>query len=518
METQPDSGMNGLRPSEGELSLADVIGFFRRNLVLVVGGALGCGVITAIVVLLFLPRHYEASATLAIVPPRFSSDLKPGTLTVKGYQTLLESDAVIAETKHRLIAKGLVKTDDEFELGKELETRIFVARRAEDINLAPMLQVVAQGETAEQAAAIANTWAAVFLERTRDLMAGSTSSTVQFIEGQFPAARERLIGLENDRLTTATGFQKRFDDATTAWNGKVIAYNNATADLTAAFKAETRRLVEDFKSQHDLETRRVQLRSLRLAYADLQDEQARVNSQLQQKQLQVDALRLQIKQTPQFLTLDKAITDDALWAAVAAGKGDAKEPAGIDGKHLRSQEVNPVYTTIASNLSQTETDLNALGPRAQQLEQRLAEMRGELSKADAALSGDEAGLEKLQRERDAGLTKLEGTRADGLDTLTRLRQAELDAIKREWDTRLAQADRDIGQQKDLFTDLAKKDSQALLAKAQEDVEDVRLGAPAVAPDKPERRGTATKSLLALVVGGLLGSGVALVRESSASRG
>ncbi|MFI5166669.1 MAG: hypothetical protein ACHQQS_08625 [Thermoanaerobaculales bacterium] len=513
MEEAQRNEVGGRQYTEREVSLADVIAFFRRNYILVFGTALACGLLTAFIVIAFVGHSYEASATLAIVPPRYSSELKPGTLTVKGYQTLLESDAVIAETKRRLVQKGLAKPDDEFDLGKELETRIFVARRAEEINLAPMLQVVARGETPEQAAAIANTWAQVFLERTQELMAGSTSSTVKFIEHEFPNARERLIELENTRLVTASTYQKNFEHATTAWNEKVIAYNNETADLTAAYRSETRRLLEDYKSQHNLETRRVQLRSLRTAYADLQDEQARVSALLQQKQLQVDALRLQIKQTAQFLTLEKAITDDALWQAVAVGKAEEKGANSIDGRHLRTQEVNPVYTTIASNLSQTETDLNALTPRAHQLEQRLAEMSVELNTTDAGLSTDEAGLEKLQRERDAGLSRLEANRANDLDRLTRERQADLDGIKREWDTRLAQADRDIGQEKDLFADLAKKDSQALLAKAQQDVEDVRLGAPAVAPDRPQRRGGATKSLLALVIGGLVGTGIAIVREA-----
>jgi len=513
MDEMVRSDASAQRAGEGELSFSDVVAFFRRNSVVVFGAALAAAVITAIVVFVFLPRKYEASATLAIVPPRFSSDLKPGTLTVQGYQTLLESAAVIAEAKRRLVQQGLMKPGDDLELGKTLETRIFVARRAEEINLAPMLQIAAHGDTAAQAAAIANTWAQVFLERAKELMAGSTSATVQFIENQFPAARERLIALENARLATANSYQKRSDDATTTWNEKLIAYNNQTSDLTAAYRAETRRLLEDFKSQHNLETRRVQLRSLRTAYADLQDEQARVSAQLQQKQLQADALRLQIKQTPQFLTLEKAITDDALWQAEASGKGGDKGGDGLEGKHLRSQEVNPVYTTIASNLSQTETDLNALAPRAQQLEERLKEMRSELSTADVDLGGDEASLEKLQQERDAGLSKLEATRADGLDTITRQRQAELDGIKREWDARLAESDRDIAQQKDLYADLAKKDSQAMLAKAQQDVEDVRLGAPAVPPDRPERRGGVTKTLLALVLGGVLGIGIAVVREA-----
>ena len=47
--------------------------------------ALAAGLVTALVVLVFVPRSYEASATLVVVPPKFSSELRPATLTVQGY-------------------------------------------------------------------------------------------------------------------------------------------------------------------------------------------------------------------------------------------------------------------------------------------------------------------------------------------------------------------------------------------------------------------------------------------------
>lgn len=499
---------------ENELTLADVVAFFQRNAVLIVGLALGAAAVVAAVVFVFLRHTYEASATLAIVPPQFSSELKPATLTVKGYQTLLESDAVVAETKRRLVEKGIVRRKDRLELGDELETRIFVSRRAEEINLAPMLQVVAIGDSPDQAAAIANTWAQVFMERVGDLMAGTTSSTVKFIDGQYPVARETLIRLENDRVMAANSCGKRTDDATSVWDAKLVAYRAQTADLVAAYQAETRRLREEYQSRRNLTTRKLQLGSLQKAYGDLQDEQARTNSLLQQKQLQVEALHRQLAQTPQFLTLQKAITDDALWQAVAGAKDGPPDWKALQSRSLQTQEVNPVYTTIASNISEAETDYNALMPRASQLEERLEEISKNLKDADSSIRTDNAGLEKLENERDAGLATLQDGRANGLAELNRNRQRELDAIKRESDAALGNMDRDIGKQRDLFADLAKRANQALLAKAETNVEDVRLGASAVPPDQPRRRGGLKMTLVGLIIGGLLGVGVSLVREAS----
>ncbi len=500
-------------PQPREMNLADVVAFVRRHLLLICGLPLAAGLVTGVTMLLAVPRSYEASATLVVVPPKFASDLKPSTLTIQGYQKLLESDAAIAETKRRLVEKGVLKPDAQLRLNRELESRIFVSRRADELSLAPMLQAVARGTSPAKAAAIANTWAEVFLERTKSLMAGSTSSTVQFIDEQYPKVRAELATLEDERVTTNDTFQKRYDSAADQWDQKVGAFKNQTSDLLAGYQAETRRLVEEYSSGKNLDTRNVQLAALRKAYSDLQDEQARVSADLQQKQLQADAARTQLAVTAQFLTLQKAITDEALWAAMVASKDDKPDWKKLQDRSLATQEINPVYTRLADRLSQVEIEVNALVPRAAKLAQDLATMSEAIKEKDTPLRLDEAGLEKLKREREAGLDRLKQDRDDQLEALKRQQQFELDGIKRAWDAKVGQLDRDVNHEKDLFTELAKNYNQALLAKAQQDVEDVRIGAVAVPADHPQPRGTVKMALLLAVVAGLFGVGIALVSES-----
>jgi capsular polysaccharide biosynthesis protein len=309
-------------PQTREMNLADVVAFVRRHLLLICGLPLAAGLVTGVTMLLAVPRSYEASATLVVVPPKVSSDLKPSTLTLRDYQKLLESDAAIAEAKRRLVGKGVLKPDDPLRLNRELESRIFVSRRADELSLAPMLQAVARGASPENVAAIANTWAAVFLERTKSLMAGSTSSTVQFIDEQYPKVRTELATLENERVTVNDGYQKRSDDATDQWDQRIGAFKNQASDLLAVYQAETRRRVEEFASGRNLDPRNVELAALRKAYSDPQDERAHVSADLQQRQLQADGARKQLAATARFLTLQKAITDEALWAAMAASQDD----------------------------------------------------------------------------------------------------------------------------------------------------------------------------------------------------
>ena len=511
---QADPGFRG-----GELSLVDIVVFVRRHWRLIFGTAFAAGLLTGLAVILFVPRSYEAAATLMIVPPKFASDLKPSTLTVQGYQQLLESDAVIAEVKRRLVAKGELdpeKVRKSFRVGKDLETRIFASRRAEETVLAPMLQAVARGRSGEQAAAIANEWARVFLERTRQLMAGPTSATVELIDKQYPEARSAVERLEQQRNEAQTDLQQRYDDVVTRWDDTMTSYKNQTADLVAAYRAESRRILEAFSADKNLETRRVRLEAMRKAYADLQDEQARVNSQLEQRKLELEAVRKQLAAAPQYLEVHKAITDDALWQTLADAKDKDKDVnwSELQQHSLVSQQLNPLYQELSTRLSKVEIDVFTLMPRAEQLKGEITGLSAEVGRLDQEYGPDVSGLEKLSQERDAGLANLQENRANGLRTLTRDKERALDSITRERETRLAQLSRDIGHEQELYAELAKAYNQAVLAKAQENVEDVRLGAPAVPPETPTSRGGVTKILVAAILGGMLGLFIALVRDAA----
>ncbi len=509
---QTDPGYQG-----DELSFADIVAFFQRHWRLIFGTAFAAGLLTGLVVILFVGHGYEAATTLIIVPPKFASDLKPSHVDGPGVSTASRVGRGHRRGQKAASRRGVLRSSDLLRLGIEIDTKIFSSRRAEETVLAPMLQAIARSDTGQKAAEIANTWAKVFLERTADLITGTTSSSVQFIDQQYPLVRDSLVKIEDERVTLADEFQKHYDDAVAAWDDKVSALKNETTSLLAAQQAETRRLIEEFRGQHNLDSRRAQLTALRSTFSTLQGEQAGVASQLQLKQLQLDAARKQLAQTQQLLTLQKAITDDSLWRAQAeGGPGGAKTDwTALQDRSLRSQEVNPVFTSLSEKTANIEMEVNSLIPRAAGLAADIERLNTEMKTVETSLGSDEAALEKLQRERDAGLAQLKEDRENMLTHLTHERQAALDAIKRETDTRLAQADRMIAQERDLFAELAKNYNQARLAKGEQNMEDIRLGAPAVPPENPEPRGGAKKALLAAIVGGMLGLFIALVREAAA---
>jgi capsular polysaccharide biosynthesis protein len=175
------------------LSWADVVRFIRRNLWTILGASLGLASLTVLILGLLRPPEYEAVATLVLTPQRFRSQLKPPILPVQGYQRLLESNAVVAETAKRLRDQGVLKEGRSLRIGHELMTRIFVSQRAEETTLAPVIELVAEASTPEAAAAIATTWSEVFLERAARIQEDNVAPMLSVIEGKYQEERRSLL-------------------------------------------------------------------------------------------------------------------------------------------------------------------------------------------------------------------------------------------------------------------------------------------------------------------------------------
>jgi capsular polysaccharide biosynthesis protein len=491
---------NGQQPASQrseteEVNLAQVVQFFQRHLRMILGLALLASMGTLLMTAV-LPRRYEASTILVVLPPKFSSELKPETLTIQGYQKLLESDVVIAETKKRLIEQQVLKATDTLRLGKEIETRIFVSRSSEITSLAPLLQVVAlRAHTPDQAAAIANTWAQLFLQQVQEISAGATITTARILGEEYPQARERLNHLEKVQASTVTEFQKRYDEMAAQWDKTLATFKSETGDQLIAYNEETARLLVEVSDQF-LETNKSPTGTSRDSFGKaatgVQD------TVLHQKLQRLAMLHLQAAQTPQYLTLEKALTDNLVLLAMALQKEqdvNLENLQALSSSHV--QEVNPAYTELSTQLTQLESQVSTLGLQSTKIFR------------DAV-----ASLTKVQQARQAGSEKLKEQRTIALAALDRQRQLELDTISRERDAQLSQFKREIAQQKLFYQKIAKSYNQAMLAKKSQ--QDVHLGATAVAPDEPKPRNLALKTLLALLFGAMLAVPIAFIRDAAAS--
>jgi len=135
-----------------------------------------------------------------------------------------------------------------------------------------------------------------------------------------------------------------------------------------------------------------------------------------------------------------------------------------------------------------------------------------MAKTEAGLRADLAGLAGREETRSAGLDRLDVEQVTEIGVLERQRDQALTLHREQTDNLTAQRTRAIEQRRALFDELAKNYNEAVIAKAQTDLEEVRLAAKAVAPDGPQPRRLWLKISLAGIVGALLGLLAGLVND------
>lgn len=485
-------------------SLADLVRFFARQWWVMAGCALAVGLAVFGFFAFVLPDHYEASATLVVVPPRFSSDLKPEALTVQGYQRLLESDAVIGETVRRLIEQGVLHEGQGLTLGEQLSSRIFVSRRSEATSLAPVIEAQGRSRDPDVAATIANTWSEVFLDRLGALISGSVLPSLEFINERYTVQLKEVEGLEQQHVAVADDFDSRYgelmrrwdgkiEDLKALWEGKAVAYRQETEAKTAAYQAQTRTVFQDLVRQQGT--------------TELDQVEAPETTGVHEILQQVITLRTHLAQTSPVVVLEKSISDDALWLSLAANVDEGPLPSGSDFG-LRTQESNPLYSELSLRLSEAETRLDSRVGNSE-VRLRIASL---LSRLEALQRERSSGLSGLRLERAAGLAEIRRRAEMALDDAERQRTREANDLERRRAAALAELNRELEHAKSLFDELASNYNQATLARESQDLEDVRLGSPAVPPLSPVPPRLMLKSLVGFLTGAFLGLLLAVMRE------
>ncbi len=489
----PLTGVEPLRPEPPPLAGEDLVRFVRRHGLTILLVAVLTAAVTAGVTAFLLPPSFRASATLVVVPPTFASQLKPPTMSVQGYRTLLESDAVVAKLTRKLQERDLLDTSDVLRVGEELQSHLFVSKRSEENALAPMIEAVVEYPDAGKAARIANTWSEVFLEHTQELMAKATTPTADFVESQYQEANRALQDLEAQRVTTSAELDQNLNKVTAQWERKISTFRRGFEDRVADFQEETRKLFQDQRRKID----DLGANPTPAAGPVVDPSSQQLTAGTRELLRRILVVREQLAQTPERLRLEKSISDDALWEALTSQgrNGSAADSSAIWGQSLLSEEINPTYTELALRATEIEIELSSAADTA---DERIEEFT--------------SNLKSLERSRRTLLNKLAEERQSELTVLLGDRQVEIDSVSRENRARLAEMDRDVATRRDLVSELANNRNQARIAKAQEDLTDIRLGAAAVPPTRPESKRIPLKSLVAALIAAIGAFTVALFRE------
>lgn len=490
-----------------EIDLAEIVRFLRRQWLWIFGLALLFGAATA-AVLAAMPRVYETTAMLVAMPSPVTSKLKPEALTIDGYRTLLESEPVVLETEKRLVQAGLLGADEPLVVGDQILSRVFNPRQG--TARIPILKVIAHSTDADHATQLANTWVDVFLEHLDRLNTEPTDAAITFVDEQYRQLHRSVDASEDERVEQSSRLKAEESAVAASWIRRAANHKSAAAVAVAAVYAETRRLIEAYRSEQNLKARRAELAALLNIFGNLREEESELAGELAETRLLYEELQRRLTETPRVLKLEKALSDELLLLESTAEKRTTAA--------LVTEEINPHYSRLAGRVDELAAEKNALEPRARQLVDQLAELERIIQEKSAALGEAEAGLERLEREREAELARVEAEQEAALLTIELGRDRELAVHREESDNQIAQLTRDIDVQRELFDSLADNYNEAVIAKAQLRLADVRLAVPPTVPARPEPRRLAVRVLFASVLGGLLGLLVAMTRQQLRAAG
>jgi len=181
---------------EYEIDLREYILLIWKKKYLLVGLVIAAMVLAVIFTNITEDPQYKASSTLLIMPPMYTTSIEVGSLPVETYREL----ALTSQMRNKIIEK-LDLRDDEGELISQtaLENRMEfeiagreeIRREGESVE-APLIKLNVIHRDAEIAADIANAWAELFMEDTREVRRAETTEISNLIETRFENTRERL--------------------------------------------------------------------------------------------------------------------------------------------------------------------------------------------------------------------------------------------------------------------------------------------------------------------------------------
>lgn len=447
------------------------IGLARRRWATILGCTVGVPLLLVALTLILVTPQYDATATILVLPPEFSSALRPEPIGVEGYRTLLESDAVVGAAARELAAQGHLEAADVQGLREHLSSNIFTNTRGQAQVLAPLIEVHVRATSAEQAEVIAETWVDAFFTASNTMMADRLDETIALVNAQYEQKRAEIAKLETERDHVAADFLEQINSAEHAWDERLARVEAEAERELAEFTADTESLVAAYQTETRNLVRTADEDSGVVAVSPPSGAGA-ASPGLAVRWRQLVALRIQLAQTQQFVSLARAITDEALWEAQVSGAVGGDFPQGIVDQRLVSQELNPAYTELALQLAEVEIGLEAVDLGAE----RRAVVRRAAQRLEALQRERSAGLTTMLAMRDAEARRLRAQRAVMIRAETRNRRAALDDLMSERDRALDALTRDIEQATERSQQLAEPYEQAQLASSESDGADVTLAA------------------------------------------
>ena len=309
-------------------------------------------VITASLVSFFyLKPVYEASAILMISKPKYQVELEPkiqtqftSEVSLATYESLIKDREIEKE-----VIKKLNLDQPPYELTPDSLQEMISIELLENTNLIKLNLQTGEPKIAKD---IANVWAALFVEKNKDLNLQESKEAQGFIKEQLIIADRNLSKIEEEI--------REFDES----NNIEIMDNEIKGKSANALNYDLR------------------LADIKLS---LQKEKAR-------KEQVIIALNEQDK----VLKLSKSITEDQFFRQLMSNITNANF-SDINLTYI-SEETNPIYYNLVQQLISTDISINSLQAEEKQLKENIDNYWERIENLKQELAQEKLTQSRLERE------------------------------------------------------------------------------------------------------------------------
>jgi capsular polysaccharide biosynthesis protein len=394
------------------------------------------------------------------------------------------------------------------------ETKKQQGRSAANSELLNILVLRARAQSPEQAELIANKWAELAVEKSSEIYTTGVAALDAYIGGIYTQSNDSLIKaeealateiqeasveLKQARLTTLSEkitelegvifdidielevnavaitegekriLEQRFEDE---WIGtvaedallknepypfeqdKLSGQSLKVLDLIQQKVKQTESL-RVFRREQNLLGKEKKFAHYQLDMERILSEKAQVEDELPSVEAALKALRAELESIPEKITLNKAITDDALWNLHVNGSDSASKTE----TPLKSESLNPLHQSTRRSMIELLAKTETLRGSLVQLEQTEKNVTASAEELESEIDTIREELERRQTALEATKTSIALLRDDFLEETKLVEELLLDNLRRIAERKMRDEQREefTGDAEKLTTEISKNE-------------------------------------------------------------
>ena len=338
---------------EEEIDLREYINVLLKRKSVIILIFLFAVITAALVSYFYLKPVYEASTILMISKPKYQVELEPKIQTqfapevsLATYESLIKDREIEEE-----VIKKLNLDQPPYEFTPDNLQGMITIESLKNTNLIKMNLQAGEPKLAKD---IANVWAALFVEKNKDLNLQESKEAQGFIEEQLKISKQNLSTIEEEiREFNETNKIEIVENEIKGKAAKILNYDLRLADIKLS---------------------------------------------LQKEKASKQEIILALNEQDKVLKLSKSITDDQFFHQLISNITNDNFN-NINLTYV-SEETNPIYYNLAQQLISTNISINSLQAEEKQLKENIDSYWKRIENIKQELAQEKLTRSRLEREYD----------------------------------------------------------------------------------------------------------------------